>query len=276
MIGKEIDSKKQRLIDILRKCNSILVAFSGGVDSTFLLAIAHEVLKDNVIAATADSITFPRRELNEAKKFTQKRGIKHLVFKSREAGLPEFISNNPDRCYFCKKHMCETLFKIAGEHGMEHVAHAVNMDDLKDYRPGLKAAEEAGIIAPLVMAEIGKDDIRSLSREMGLASWDKPSMACLASRIPYGEVITEKKLKMIEQSEEFLFDKGFRQCRVRIHGDVARIETDSKDLDRFMDMHLRIEIVEAFRKIGFNHISVDLEGYRSGSMNRSLHIDRNH
>ena len=263
-------SKKETLVRNLKELSSLLVAFSGGVDSTFLLAIAHQTLGNNVIAATASSIAHPSSERKEADEFTRQRGIRHIIFESDETSLPEFLSNSPDRCYHCKKSLSKSLIKIAKDRGIRYVAHAINTDDLRDYRPGIKAAKEMGIISPLVAAQLNKDEIRFLSKDMGLFTWDKPSMACLASRIPYGSPITVEKLKMVEEAERFLAEKGFKQRRVRHHGSIARIEVPPSDIPRITEEGLRKDVVRRFREIGFNHIAVDLEGYRSGSMNRDL------
>ncbi len=265
--------KKEDLIRRLKELDSLLVAFSGGVDSTFLLALAHQVLGDRVVAATASSITYPSREREEAVKFTSERRIQHIVFRSDEAGLPEFISNGPDRCYHCKKFLSQSLIKIADEKGLKYVAYATNLDDLKDYRPGLKAAEEMGIISPLMDARLSKGEIRILSKDMGLATWDKPAMACLASRIPYGSPITSEKLKMVNDAEEFLSKSGFKQFRVRHHGPVARIEVDSTDMAKVTESEFSKRLVAELRQIGFLHIAVDLEGYVSGSLNRAVKKD---
>ena len=265
--------KNDDLIRRLKELDSLLVAFSGGVDSTFLLALAHQVLGDRVVAATASSITYPSREREEAVKFTSERRIRHIVFRSDEAGLPEFISNGPDRCYHCKKFLSQSLIKIADEKGLNYVAYAANLDDLEDYRPGLKAAEEMGIISPLMDARLSKGEIRILSKEMGLATWDKPAMACLASRIPYGSPITSEKLKMVNDAEEFLSKSGFKQFRVRHHGPVARIEVESTDIAKITESEFRKRLVAELRQIGFLHIAVDLEGYVSGSLNRAIKKD---
>jgi len=262
--------KKENLIRHLKELDSLLVAFSGGVDSTFLLVLAHEALGNKVLAVTESSSTYPSRERREAIKFAQERGILHLVFQSDETSIPEFVSNAPDRCYHCKKSLSQELANIAGERGIEHVAYATNVDDLSDYRPGLKAADEMGIIAPLVEARLNKEEIRFLSREMGLPTWDKPAMACLASRIPYGDAITDKKLRMVEEAEEYLAKNAFRQYRVRHHGSVARIELESSEMEKINEPNLRKNIVEKFKEIGFLYVAVDLEGYVSGSMNRAL------
>jgi uncharacterized protein len=240
------------------------------VDSTLLLAVAHEVLGAGAVAATATSEIYPARERDAATEFTRQKGIKHIVFSSKESTLPAFVSNGPDRCYHCKRYLLKELIKIAEDRGIKRVAHAANVDDLTDYRPGLRAAKEMGIMAPLVDAGLRKHEIRLLSKDMGLAQWDKPAMACLASRIPYGSPVTVQKLKMIDQAEAFLLKKGFKQCRVRHHGSVARIEVKAAELEMITADDLREAIVREFRDIGFVHIAVDLEGHVSGSMNRVL------
>jgi pyridinium-3,5-biscarboxylic acid mononucleotide sulfurtransferase len=267
-------AKKKRgaLAGMIKEMRSLLVAFSGGADSSFLLALAHEVLKDRVIAATADSIIFPSREKNEAMEFAASLGVEHLIFKSDVSTMPEFTANRADRCYHCKKALSVNLKRIAEEKGIKHIAFAANMDDLRDYRPGTKAAEEMGIISPLMDAGLGKEEIRFLSREMGLDTWDKPSMACLASRIPYETPITDEKLRTVEDAEDFLFRMGFRQVRARHHGPVARIETGEEELARFLNEETRKKVIERFKELGFKHISLDLEGFVSGSMNRTLDV----
>jgi uncharacterized protein len=262
--------KKEQLVEYIEKLGSLLVAFSGGVDSTFLLGLAHEALGEKVVAVTSISKLHPLKEREEASDFTRKRGIRHVLFESDEMNHPDIVRNEPDRCYHCKKSLFQGLDEIAKEEGLQYVAHGANADDLKDFRPGFKAAEEAGVIAPLVEAQLNKEEIRFLSKEMDLPTWDKPSMACLASRIPYGSPITRIKLKMIEDAETFLLKQGIRQVRVRCHGFVARIETDQSSFENIMDDTTRRTIVEALREIGFDHVSLDLEGYVSGSMNRVL------
>ncbi len=265
-----VGDKKARLSVDLKKMKSLLVAFSGGVDSAFLLAIAHEALGKEVVAATAVSPLHPLRERIEAVAFARARNIPHLLFSSHEADLPEFLTNGPDRCYHCKEALCKALLEIAQKESIHHVAHGANVDDLDDYRPGLQAAVKAGIRAPLMDAGLNKAEIRLLSKRMGLPQWDKPSMACLATRLPYGSHITEKKLKMIETAERFLFDKGFRTLRVRHHGAVARIEVGAPERDLILNDAIRNEIVKKFRYIGFDHIALDLEEFASGKMNRGI------
>jgi len=263
-------SKKERLIQRLGKFDALMVAFSGGVDSAFLLAAAREALGEKVVAATAVSPIHPRREQDEAVGFVRDRGIDHILFPSNELGIPEFVANGIDRCYHCKAALSEKLLQIASEKGVDHVAHGANVDDLQDYRPGFRAAQEAGIIAPLIDAQLCKAEIRFLAKEMGLSQWDKPAMACLASRFPYGCPITEKGLNMVELAEEFLLDEGFSGIRVRHHGAVARVEVDPLDLEKMVREDTRKAVMETFRRIGFEHVALDLEGYVSGKMNRGI------
>ncbi len=264
------EEKKALLIAKLKKVDSLLVAFSGGVDSAFLLAVAHEALGKKVLAVTAVSPIHPLRERTEAIRFAREKNIPHLLFSSHETDLPEFLTNSPDRCYHCKKALCQALWEIAKERNIHHVAHGVNVDDPDDFRPGLQAAVEAGIIAPLMDENLNKTEIRRLSKSMGLPQWDKPSMACLASRLPYGSVITLKKLKMIETAEAFLQDKGLKTLRVRHHGAVARIEVGASERDLILNDAIRRDIIKKFRHMGFDHIALDLEAFASGKMNRSI------
>jgi len=265
-----LKEKKEKLVSRLKEISSLLVAFSGGVDSAFLVAVAHEAMGGRVVAATADSITFPSRERDEAVEFAKNIGVEHIIFKSDESTIPEFKANSADRCYFCKKSLSTELIRISTERGIAKIAFAANADDLGDYRPGIAAAKEMGIISPLIDAGLGKEEIRLLSKEMGLKTWDKPAMACLASRIPYGTAITTEKLRVVEDAEDFLFGMGFKQIRVRHHGPVARIEASLADLSRFLEDDLRKKVVERLKELGFKHIAVDLEGFVSGSMNRTL------
>ena len=263
-------TKKARLISELKKMNSVLVAFSGGVDSAFLLAAVHEALGENVLAVTAVSPIHPSRERAEAAAFTKERGIPHLLIPSNEMNLPEFVANNPDRCYHCKKALCKTLNEFARKNGIHHVIHGANVDDLDDFRPGLQAAVEEGVEAPLMDNHLNKTEIRRLAKTMGLPQWDKPSMACLASRLPYGSAVTKEKLKMIETAEAFLAGKGLKTFRVRHHGELARIEVGDSERELMLKDPFRKSIIRKFRRIGFDHIALDLEEFASGKMNRSL------
>lgn len=251
----------------------MVIAFSGGVDSTFLLAVAHEVLGDKVLAVTATSAIRPDRETREAGEFAQMQRIRHLIIKSSEMENPDFISNGPDRCYHCKKHLAGRLLEIAHAEGMSCTVHGENADDLQDYRPGLRAARESGMVAPLADVGLSKEEIRFLAREMGLAVWDKPAAPCLATRIPYGSAITSEKLRMVEEAEGFLLEQGFGSLRVRHHGSVARLEVSPGELDRFLDEAVRFTVTERLRQIGFEHAALDLEGYKTGKMNRGISKD---
>ncbi len=268
--SKEVHNKKQALLDNLRALDSLLVAFSGGVDSTFLLAAAREALGKKVLAVTAHSIIYPLSEIEEAATFVRLQGIEHVLLASEASHLPEFIANTPERCYFCKKYLFGRLKEIAEQRSIRTMAHAANMDDFDDFRPGWKAAVEMGAMAPLVDARLTKEEIRFLSKEMGLPTWDKPSMACLASRIPYGEPITETKLRMIGEAEKEIASHGVTQYRVRHHGPLARIEVSVSDMNRIMEPETRKKIVAKLKELGFLYVTLDLEGYVTGSMNRAL------
>lgn len=263
-------TKLDQLRSRLKELGSLLVAHSGGVDSSFLLSVARDALGDKVVAVTAVSAIHPRREREDALRFTADRGIEHILVEGLESTLPEFLANDPDRCYHCKKSLLRQIGLIAAKRGIPHIAHGANLDDLADYRPGWRAAQEAGILAPLVEVGLGKEEIRTLSREMGLRTWNRPSMACLASRIPYGEPIQEEKLRRVEAAEELLAELGFVQVRVRHHGMLARIEVEAADLDRILRPEVRLRLLERLKGLGFLHVTLDLEGFVSGSLNRAL------
>lgn len=264
----ELDAKLEKLKNIIRGYDSLAVAFSGGVDSGLLLFVAHDVLADKCIAITADSELLPRRENDDAAAFCKDRGIRQLVFKANELEDPVFTANPKDRCYHCKKKIFSTMLEIASANAADSLAEGSSTDDSGDYRPGMRAIDELGVISPLRDAGLGKSEIRELSKRYGLPMWDKPSFACLASRIPYGEVISADKLLMVEKSEDFLYRQGFKQYRVRAHGNVARVELLPGDLPRALQ--IREEIVNALKKAGFCYVTIDLEGYKTGSMNRVL------
>ena len=260
--------KLERLRALLRETDGIAVAFSSGVDSTFLLKVAHEELGERVIAVTARSHSFPKREQDEAAAFCAREGIRQVVVDSEELAIPGFCQNPTNRCYLCKKELFTKILEIARAEGLSAVAEGSNMDDLGDYRPGLQAVRELGIRSPLREAGLTKDEIRALSRRMGLPTWNKPSFACLASRFPYGEEITVERLARVERAEQYLLNLGFRQVRVRSHGDLARIELCAADIPKTVEQ--REKIHAALKGFGFAYVALDLQGYRTGSMNEVL------
>jgi len=262
--------KTAKLKSILQGMKSVLVAFSGGVDSALVLAVAHSVLGEKVLAVTADSPSLPRSELEETRELAQTLGIRHRVVPTEELASPNYNQNPIDRCYFCKSELYTQLHKIARETGSLHILNGTNTDDLGDYRPGLKSAEENGIRSPLWEAGFSKEDVRALAKELGLPLWDKPAAACLSSRIPYGQPVTRKKLNLIEQAEDFLKSRGYRQVRVRHHGDLARIELGQEDLKRFITEETDSSVSHHLMELGFRDVTLDIKGYRTGSLNEGL------
>ena len=263
-----MNSKQNKLREYLKELKSVAVAFSSGVDSTYLLKEAHEVLKDNVIAITACSCTFSKRELKEAKEFCEKEKIKHITFDFNPFIINGFSQNPPDRCYLCKKELLKNIFEIAYKNGIENIVEGSNIDDNSDYRPGMKAVKELGVKSPLQYAGLSKNEIRELSKKIGLQTYNKPSYACLASRFVYGQIITEEKLHMVEKAEQYLIDMGLSQVRVRISDKTARIEVMPEEFAKLINN--REHIIENYKKYGFTYISIDLQGYRTGSMNETL------
>ncbi|UCE42944.1 MAG: ATP-dependent sacrificial sulfur transferase LarE [Candidatus Aminicenantes bacterium] len=269
-ISDETQQKFKNLKDILKSMNKVLVAFSGGVDSTFLLKVAQDVLGSNVMAVIASSATYPEREQQEALRIAEDLNVKYKVINTKELDDPSFRDNPPERCYFCKKELFSRLKEIAAEENIPHVCDGSNFEDTFDFRPGAQAAQELDVRSPLKEARLGKSEIRVLSKKLGLPTWDKPAMACLSSRFPYYTPIDDESLRQIDSAEEFLRSKGFSQLRVRHHGQMARIEIDPSDFSVIMDEQTRIEIVENLKKIGYHYVTLDLAGYRTGSMNEPI------
>ncbi len=273
MIEAIYNKKFENLKAYLRSLGSLAVAYSSGVDSTFLLKVAHDVLGDKAIAITATSSFFPKRESDEASDFCKANGIKQIIVASEELDIPEIRHNPTNRCYLCKKDLFTKIISIAKENGLDYVVEGSNMDDMGDYRPGLKAIAELGVKSPLRECELYKEEIRTLSKQLNLPTWNKPSFACLASRFVYGEEITTKKLKMVETAEQTLLDLGFTQFRVRIHGEnLARIEVLPAELEKLFS--LRESIIKTLKDAGFTYITMDLLGYRTGSMNETISIKK--
>jgi pyridinium-3,5-biscarboxylic acid mononucleotide sulfurtransferase len=273
ILEKEIqntEEKYKKLKADLKSLDSVLIAFSGGVDSTFLLKVASDELKDKVIAVTARSLSFPEREIKKAIEIAKILKVKHLVIESNELKNPRYIKNDVNRCYYCKTELFEDLKKIALKEKSKYILDGQNYDDIGDFRPGMKAAEEAGVRSPLKESLMTKNDIRSLSKRLGLPNWDSPSFACLSSRIPYGTVIDKDTLARIDFLENFLLSLGFTQVRVRHHEKIARIEIMEGEMSRLNISNIRMQVVHEFKKQGYLYITLDLEGYKTGSMNKVL------
>lgn len=270
IIAMELQDKLKQLEQHIKQIGSLAVAYSGGVDSTFLLKLAHNLLQDQVIAITARSSTYPERELNKAAEFTRSIGIQNIVMHFDELEIEGFANNPPNRCYLCKYELFSRIKEQTGKHNIQFIAEGSNIDDLGDYRPGMQALKELGIISPLKDAGLGKYEIRILSKQMGLPTWDKPAFACLASRFPYGMKITREKLAMVDRAERYLIELGFKQVRVRHHGDTARIEVFENERLNFFDLELMDKVYKQFHEIGFAYASLDLKGYRTGSLNEVI------
>lgn len=269
-LSHDLNNKLNKLEQYIIGLGSLAVGFSSGVDSTFMLVVAHNVLGDKAIAVTQVDASVPEREQKEADEFCKKRGIRHFTVHADPMQEENYRNNGPDRCYYCKRGIFTEIMRVAKENGIEYVAEGSNLDDLGDYRPGLKAVAELGVKSPLREAGLSKEDIRLISKAMGLPTWSKPSYACLASRFVYGEEITEEKLKMIDEAEQFLIELGFLEERVRLHGKLARIEVPAKDIERLASDEIREAVYKRFKEIGFMFVTLDMHGYSMGSMNKTI------
>ncbi len=278
-LGNTVDpaaalAKQDKLLDYLRGLGRVIVAYSGGADSAYLAWAAAQALGDRAIAITADSASIPESHKRDAEAFARQFGIRHEYVETREFDNPDYVKNAPDRCFHCKDELFRTLEVVGRERGIEHIVYGVNVDDLGDYRPGQNAAKLHEVHAPLVEAGLRKAEIRELSRLAGLPTWDRPASACLSSRVPYGTPVTKETVQTIEQGEEAIKALGFRQFRVRFHGDLVRLEIAREELDRALSLDMAARFTAIFKALGFHYITLDLEGYRQGSMNESLGLKR--
>jgi pyridinium-3,5-biscarboxylic acid mononucleotide sulfurtransferase len=268
------NAQREKLIETLRGYGRVAVAFSGGIDSTVVAQAAYEALGDATIAVTAVSESLAAGELEEAQELARKIGVRHRVIRTEEFADPNYRRNDSNRCYFCKSELYGRLSGLLGELGVDLIVSGANTDDMGDYRPGLRAASEYGVRHPLQECNLSKADVRALARAWGLPTWDKPASPCLSSRVAYGEDPTPERVQMIDQAEQWLRQRGLRTLRVRYHkGDLARIEVSPNDLPRFVELELRGELITAFRSLGFKFVTLDLEGFRSGSMNSVIPVE---
>src|ERR1700692_3800535 len=265
-----MDEKEHALVSALEQMGSVIVAYSGGADSAYLAWAANRILGGKAVAITADSASLPESHKGDAEAFAREHGIRHEYIVTREFDNPEYVANNPDRCFHCKDELFTRLDEVARERGIAHVIYGVNVDDLGDYRPGQRAAKLHQVKAPLVDAGLTKAEIRELSRRAGLETWDRPASACLSSRIPYGTPVTIQNVKTVERGEEEIRALGFRQFRVRFHGDVVRIEIAPEEMQRAMSVDVARRFTAIFKALGFHYVTLDLEGYRQGSLNEIL------
>jgi uncharacterized protein len=269
-----LDAKQERLLEILRGMDRVIVAYSGGTDSAYLAWAAKQALGDRAVAITADSASIPQSHKQDAEAFARGFGIRHEYVETREFENPDYVKNDADRCFHCKDELFTVLEKIGAERGIDAIVYGVNKDDLGDYRPGQHAARLHGVNAPLVDADLTKAEIRELSRRAGLPTWDRPAAACLSSRIPYGTPVTIDNIKTVEAGEEEIKALGFRQFRTRFHGQLVRIEIAPEELPRALNTEMAAKLTAIFKRLGYQYVTLDLEGYRQGSLNEVLQLKR--
>ncbi len=265
-----LDEKEEKLFARLRELGRVIIAYSGGTDSAYLAWAAHRVLGENAVAITADSESIPASHKRDAEAFARQVGFRHEYVETREFDNPDYVRNDANRCFHCKDELFQTLEALGRERGFEHIVYGVNVDDLGDYRPGQRAAKLHGVKAPLVDAGLTKREIRELSHRAGLSTWDRPAAACLSSRVPYGTAVTREVVKTIEQGEEEVRALGFRQFRVRFHGELVRIEIAPEEIERALSVEMARAFTAIFKPLGFHYVTLDLEGYRQGSLNEAL------
>lgn len=269
-----LEQKEEKLFAILRGLGRVLVAYSGGTDSAYLAWAAHRVLGESAVAITADSASIPDSHKRDAEQFARDCGFRHEYIETHEFENPDYVANNPDRCFHCKDELFRCMEEVARVRGFEHIVYGVNFDDLGDYRPGQNAAKIHQVQAPLVEAALTKAEIRELSRRAGLATWDRPAAACLSSRIPYGTPVTPETIKTVEMGEEEIKSLGFRQFRVRFHGELVRLEISREELPKALTVEMLDAFSKIFKPLGFHYVTVDVDGYRQGSLNAVLNLPK--